>query len=208
MRLRILLVIGAIAALAAGCYLLIRNWEAIKTAVMNTEAFAAAAAVVKWLAGIFASAWQYISDGWNAFTALLAGFSPAQALKGMATGIMTMFDNVWQTIKDSFLKSWNWIVEKLNKIPGVNIGLAGTAAQDAKQLAAPMAPDNPQSLLTANTLSTGGELKGIEKGGLSKTINSNSKSVVDNSKKIENVNIYPKEMLTPGQLMEYQELGA
>lgn len=225
MSLPILLVIGAIAALAAGCYLLIRNWEAIKTAVMNTEAFAAAAAVVKWLAGIFASAWQYISDGWNAFTALLAGFSPAQALRGMATGIMTMFDNVWQTIKDSFLKSWNWIVEKLNKIPGVNIGLAETSAQAAavpvpelKQVAkaegaASSLPQNinasnPQPLLTSNTLSTGGELKGIEKGGLSKTINSNSKSVVDNSKKIENVNIYPKEMLTPGQLMEYQELGA
>ncbi len=231
MSLPILLIIGAIALLAAGCYLLIKNWDTVKAAVMNTEAFAAAAAVVQWLAGIFANAWQFISDGWNAFTALLAGFSPAKALKGMATGIVSVFDNIWQTIKDSFLKSWNWIVGKLNKIPGVNIGLAETSAQAAAKneagavqapelkqvakaegVAAPVTQNNytsnSQTLLTTNTLSTGGELKGIEKGGLSKTINSNSKSVTDNSRKIETVNIYPKEMLSPGQLMEYQELGA
>ncbi|WP_206158092.1 hypothetical protein, partial [Citrobacter freundii] len=34
------------------------------------------------------------------------------------------------------------------------------------------------------------------------------KSVTDNSRKIDTVNIYPKEMITPGQLMEFQELGA
>ncbi|ENV9334815.1 phage tail tape measure protein [Klebsiella aerogenes] len=187
----ILLVIGAIALLAAGCYLLIKHWDTVKAAVMNTEAFKVVAGVVTWLAGVFASAWQFIKDGWNSFIALLTGFSPTQALGGMASGIISMFDNVWLVIKGGFLKSWNWIVGKLNKIPGVDIS---------------MAAESPPPL-TSNTLSTGGELKGIERGGISKSINSNTKSVTDNSKKIGTVNIYPKETLSPGKLMEWQELN-
>lgn len=187
----ILLVIGAIALLAAGCYLLIKHWDTVKAAVMNTEAFKVVAGVVTWLAGVFASAWQFIKDGWNSFIALLTGFSPTQALGGMASGIISMFDNIWQVIKGDFLKSWNWIIGKLNKIPGVDIS---------------MAAESPPPL-TSNTLSTGGELKGIERGGISKSINSNAKSVTDNSKKIDTVNIYPKETLSPGKLMEWQELN-
>lgn len=188
----ILLVIGAIALLVAGCYLLVKHWDTIKAAVMNTEAFQTSAAVVKWLAGIFASAWQYISEGWNSFISLLTGFSPSEALKGMASGIMSLFDNVWKSIKGGFLKSWNWIVQKLNKIPGVDISLASETTQP----------------LTGNTLSTGGDLKGVDKGGISKTINSNSKSVTDNSRKIGEVHFHTKEALSPSQLMEWQELGA
>ena len=242
----ILLVIGAIAALAAGCYLLIQNWDAVKSAVMNTEAFAVVASVVQWLAGIFASAWQFISDGWNGFIALLSGFSPSEVLSGMASGIVSMFDNVWQTIKGSFLKSWNWIVEKLNNIPGVNIALAAESVPDNKKGMLPQTVANknattvnmppmpynvkqverpayavpeintltqkalvpePPPALAPNILLTGGELKGVERGGISKTINSNTKSVTDNSRKIDTVNIYPKETLSPGQLQEWQELN-
>ncbi len=187
----ILLIIGALALLAVGCYLLIKHWDAIKAAVMNTEAFTTVAAVVEWLGGIFSSVWQYISEGWDNFIALLKGFSPSEALSGMASGIVSMFDNVWKTIKGSFLKSWNWIVGKLNKIPGVNVSLAA----------------EPPPAMTPNALLTGGELKGIERGGISKTMSSNSKSVTDNSRKIGTVNIYPKENISPGQLQEWQELN-
>ena len=188
----VLLVIGAIALLAAGCYLLIKHWDDVKAAVMNTAAFTAVAGVVQWLAGVFSAAWQGIKDGWNSFIALLAGFSPSQALSGMASGIVSLFDNVWQTIKGGFLKSWNWIVGQLNKIPGVDISLANEA----------------QPALTANTLSTGGELKGVDRGGISSSISKNSKSVTDNSKKIGEVHFHTKEALSPSQLMEWQELNA
>ncbi|EGY4494221.1 phage tail tape measure protein [Salmonella enterica] len=188
----VLLVIGAIALLGAGCWLLIKHWDTVKAAVMETSAFQACARVVAWLAGVFSTAWQFISEGWNSFIALLTGFSPSQALSGLASGIVSMFDNVWQSVKGGFLKSWNWIVEKLNKIPGVDISMA-------KETSSPP--------LTVNNLSTGGELKGIDKGGISKSVSNNSKSVTDNSRKINTVNIYPKEMITPGQLIEFQELG-
>lgn len=187
----ILLVIAAIAALAVGCYLLVKYWDSIKAAVMDSAAFNAAAEVVKWLAGIFSTAWDSITDGWNSFIALLTGFSASETLSGMATGIVSLFDNVWKTIKGGFLKSWDWIVGKLNKIPGVDISLASDSS----------------STLTTNTLSTGSELKGVDKGGLNKTITSNSKSVTDNSKKIQEVHFHTKEAMTPGQLMEWQELN-
>lgn len=187
----ILLIIGAIALLVAGCYLLVKHWEDIKAAVMNTEAFNVVAGAVVWVAGLFSEAWAYISDGWNNFIALLTGFSPLDSLAGMASGIMGLFDNVWKAIKDTFLSSWNWIVEKLNKIPGVNIALSG---------------DGGEQPVTQNTLSTGGKLTGIEKGGISKTINSNAKSVTDQSKHFGTVNIYPTESMSPGQLAEWNEL--
>ncbi|EDT2965606.1 phage tail tape measure protein [Salmonella enterica subsp. enterica] len=188
----VLLVIGAITLLAAGCWLLIKHWDTVKAAVMETSAFQACARGVAWLAGVFSTAWQFISEGWNSFIALLTGFSPSQALSGLASGIVSMFDNVWQSVKGGFLKSWNWIVEKLNKIPGVDISMANETSSPP---------------LTVNNLSTGGELKGIDKGGISKSVSNNSRSVTDNSRKINTVNIYPKEMITPGQLMEFQELG-
>ncbi|ECF0271102.1 phage tail tape measure protein, partial [Salmonella enterica subsp. enterica serovar Newport] len=165
----VLLVIGAIALLAAGCWLLIKHWDTVKAAVMETSAFQACARVVAWLAGVFSTAWQFISEGWNSFIALLTGFSPSQALSGLASGIVSMFDNVWQSVKGGFLKSWNWIVEKLNKIPGVDISMANETSSPP---------------LTVNNLSTGGELKGIDKGGISKSVSNNSRSVTDNSRKI------------------------
>ncbi|ECG4123406.1 phage tail tape measure protein, partial [Salmonella enterica] len=155
----VLLVIGAIALLAAGCWLLIKHWDTVKAAVMETSAFQACARVVAWLAGVFSTAWQFISEGWNSFIALLTGFSPSQALSGLASGIVSMFDNVWQSVKGGFLKSWNWIVEKLNKIPGVDISMANETSSPP---------------LTVNNLSTGGELKGIDKGGISKSVSNNS----------------------------------
>ncbi|EDO1557622.1 phage tail tape measure protein [Salmonella enterica subsp. enterica serovar Braenderup] len=188
----VLLVIGAIALLGAGCWLLIKHWDTVKAAVMETSAFQACARVVAWLAGVFSTAWQFISEGWNSFIALLTGFSPSQALSGLASGIVSMFDNVWQSVKGGFLKSWNWIVEKLNKIPGVDISMANETSSPP---------------LTVNNLSTGGKLKGIDKGGISKSVSNNSRSVTDNSRKINTVNIYPKEMIAPGQLMEFEELG-
>lgn len=187
----ILLIVGAIALLVAGCWLLVKNWEAIKAAVMNTAAFKVLAEAVSWVAGVFQSAWQSITDGWNSFVALLTGFSPLDSLAGMASGIVGLFDNVWNTIKATFLNSWNWIVEKLNKIPGVDISLSGGSGEQP---------------ITQNTLSTGGKLTGVEKGGISKTINSNAKSVTDQSKHYGQVNIYPKEAMTPGQLAEWSEL--
>ncbi|HDZ1609534.1 phage tail tape measure protein [Klebsiella pneumoniae] len=187
----VLLVIGAIALLVAGCYLLVKHWDTIKAAVMDTAAFQAVAQAVSWLANLFASVWEYISAGWNSFIALLTGFSPLDTLSGMASGIMKLFDGVWQAIKKSFSASWNWIVEKLNMIPGVNISTTTTTPP-----------------VTENKISTGGQLRSVEPGGISRTINNSSNNKVDKrGNSIGTVNIYPQEPFTPGKLQEWQEMG-
>lgn len=211
----VLLVIAAIAALVVGCYLLVKHWDAIKVAVMDSAAFKAAAEVVQWLAGVFGSAWDSIVAGWNSFIALLTGFSPSKALSGMASGIVTMFDNIWQTIKGGFLKSWNWIVGKLNKIPGVDIELSPVVNPVNPKVAGGVIPPvmqnnyagGIQQSLTANTLSTGGQLKGVDRGGISSTISRNSKAVTDNSQNINELHVHTTEPFTPGLLMEWQELN-
>ncbi len=70
----VLLIIAAIALLAVGCYMLIKHWDAVKNAVMNTTAFKLAEQYITWLAGVYSAAWEFISEGWNKFTALLSGF--------------------------------------------------------------------------------------------------------------------------------------
>lgn len=187
----VLLIIGAIALLVAGCYLLVKHWDTVKAAVMDTAAFQAVAQAVSWLANLFASVWEYISAGWNSFIALLTGFSPLDALSGMASGIMKLFDGIWQAIKKSFSASWNWIVEKLNMIPGVNISTTTTTPP-----------------VTENKLSTGGQLRSVEPGGISRTINNSNNNKVDKrGNSIGTVNIYPQELFSPGKLQEWQEMG-
>ena len=184
---------------------MIKHWDDVKAAVMNTTAFKLVEKYISWLAEVFTGAWEYISEGWNKFTALLSGFSPLESLGNMASGIMGLFDNIWNTIKGGFLKSWNWIVEKLNKIPGVDISLAAETAINTVPVSA---QEIPAPTVTKNTLSTGGRLTDIDKGGVSKTISANTSTVTDRSQKIGTLNINTQQPLTPGQLAEWQELHA
>lgn len=189
----ILLIIGAIALLAAGCYLLITHWDQVKAAVMDTAAFQAVMMTIQYVAGVFGKVWEFIKEGWNSFIALLGSFSLADTLGSMAQGIMNLFAGLWDNIKKTALSSLNWIISKLNKIPGVDIAELG------EPVATPPVMEN--------NLSTGGQLKGVESGGVSKTINSSNRAVTDNSKRIDKVEINMPNGMTPQQLSEWQELA-
>ncbi|TPG61496.1 phage tail tape measure protein [Ewingella americana] len=189
----ILLIIGAIALLAVGLYLLIQHWDAVKAAIMQTDAFQALAAAVNWVADVFMTAWKWIADGWTWLVDSLGSLSPFDGMAAMAESIGNVFSGLWEWLKNSFAGTYNWIIDKLNLIPGINI--------EAKQVG-----DVPKPL--QNEMSTGGATRGIDRGGLSKEINSNAKTTTDNSKRINTVNIYPQKGMTPTDLMEWQELGA
>lgn len=239
----ILLIIAAIAALAVGCYLLIKHWDQLKAAVMETTAFKLIAALVRAVAGVFSDAWAYISDawnslmislvnawdratgalmdntvfqmlagavillsgvfgqawefitqGWNSFLELLGNFSITKTLGNVASGIMNVFGNVWASVKRTAMSSLNWLIEKLNMIPGIDIDVIGGI------------PD-PQPPVIDNTLSTGGSMNNLDKGGINKTLSGNSKSITDNSRRIDKVEIHTANGMTPGQLMEWQEMN-
>ncbi|WP_282807456.1 phage tail tape measure protein [Hafnia alvei] len=258
----ILLIIGAIALLVAGCYYLIKYWDDIKRAVMDTAAFQSLINVMGYVGDIFKNVWASIVEGWHSVVSAITGFSLGDAMSGMVSGISELFNGLWASMKQSFSSSYDWIIEKLNLIPGVDIS-ASTASDSvpempsglpASQVAtapAAVVPDTvkavpvmPQGIntqtvpnvvqsvpvvpgnvsaspvmqntinnvrntqFTRNNISTGNQVKGIERGGLNKEINNNNKKITDNSKSIGTVNIYPKEMMSSEKLMEWQELGA
>lgn len=192
----VLLIIVAIAALAAGIYFLITRWDEIKAAITNTTVFKWLASVVSEIADGFKKAWNGIVEGWHWLVATLSGGSLLKGLSAVAAGIGKVFSDVWEWLKNSFAQTFNWIIDKLNVLPGVNI--------KAKNITS----STPQPIDSANGLLTGGKIKNVGKGGIHQAINNNAKSVTDNSKHIGVVNLNIKENMTPGALMEWQELNS
>ncbi|ECD9357498.1 phage tail tape measure protein [Salmonella enterica subsp. salamae] len=188
----ITLIILAIAALAVGIYFAIKYWDDIKAAIMDTQAFHILQRVVNAVVGWFDDAWRSIKDGWDNLTNWFKNFSLADTFGNIAAGIGKLFDGVWSAIKNTFLGTWNWIVEKLNKIPGVNIS---TAQQD-------IAPTQPPALITGNRAAA------IPGGPISNQISNNKSEKIIRSDVKQDITLHVDTMPTPGQLAEYSELAA
>lgn len=224
-----------------------------------------------------------VSDGWAEVVSSFDINSPVESFVKIAGVIGDVFGKLWDTLKSSFTATYNWIVEKLNNIPGVNIelkevpvtvtpkgtppaatmpnqaamggvspssvmpgaaALGGASPANVKPDAAALGGVSPASVMpkavaaadapaavppgfnkvtnqiavtgNKNLISpppmgkdilTGGTVKGVERGGLKKEINTNTETTIDNSKKIGTVNIHPSKGLTPAELMEWQELN-
>ncbi|ECL1760536.1 phage tail tape measure protein [Salmonella enterica subsp. enterica serovar Lindern] len=188
----ITLIILAIAALAVGIYFAIKYWDDIKAAIMDTQAFHILQRVVNAVVGWFDDAWRSIKDGWDNLTNWFKNFSLADTFGNITAGIGKLFDGVWSAIKNTFLGTWNWIVEKLNKIPGVNIS---TAQQD-------IAPTQPPALITGNRAAA------IPGGPISNQISNNKSEKIIRSDVKQDITLHVDTMPTPGQLAEYSELAA
>lgn len=229
----ILLIIGAIALLAYGIYKLIQHWDDVKAAVMNTTAFKVVAIAVravglvamqawewmsqKWqeftayfadtwafkaimividtLKAAFIQTWQAITDGWNAVCNFFSDSPIDKTFEAMGNSIKAIFSKVWQSITDSFRSVYNTIVETLNYLPGVNIETKTTGTVDGSP-----APAGAAGLLV------GGQLSGVEKGGISRQISNNRTQSVDNSKRFDNVNITVTNGMSPTDLAEWTAL--
>ncbi|WP_426099112.1 phage tail tape measure protein [Providencia sp. PROV200] len=229
----ILLVIGAIALLAYGIYKLIQHWDDVKAAVMNTTAFKVVAIAVravglvamqawewmsqKWqeftayfadtwafkalmividtLKSAFIQTWQAITDGWNAVCNFFSDSPIDKTFEAMGNSIKAIFSKVWQSITDSFRSVYNTIVETLNYLPGVNIETKTTGTVDGSP-----APAGAAGLLV------GGQLSGVEKGGISRQISNNRTQSIDNSKRYDTVNINVTNGMSPTDLAEWTAL--
>ncbi|MER2980844.1 MULTISPECIES: phage tail tape measure protein [Serratia] len=149
----------------------------------------------RWLDNVFAETWASITLGWEMVVNFFSGLSPVKAFSGFVDAIGDVFSGLWDWLMQSFGQTYNWIVSKLNMIPGVDIDLkpVGDAAPDVSGLAGPAGLNAPQ----------------LERGGIAKTITSSGQSkVTDNSRKIGQVNIYPQNGETFDALMESRELAA
>ncbi|MCD2527323.1 phage tail tape measure protein [Providencia huaxiensis] len=229
----ILLVIGAIALLAYGIYKLIKHWDDVKTAIMNTTAFKVVAIAVRmvglvaaqaweWMAQkwqefkdyfgdtlvfktiiamselisqAFNTAWSAIADGWAALWGAFENFSLIDTFDSMIEGVVKLFFDAWETIESSFAKTFNGIIDLLNYLPGVNIETKTTGTVDGSP-----APAGAAGLLV------GGQLSGVEKGGISRQISNNRTQSIDNSKRYDTVNINVTNGMSPTDLAEWTAL--
>lgn len=229
----ILLIIGAIALLAYGIYKLIKHWDAVKAAVMNTTAFKVVAIAIRmvglvaaqaweWMAQkwqefkdyfgdtlvfktiiamselisqAFNTAWNAIADGWAALWGAFENFSLIDTFDSMIEGVVKLFFDAWETIESSFAKTFNGIIDLLNYLPGVNIETKTTGTVDGSP-----APAGAAGLLV------GGQLSGVEKGGISRQISNNRTQSIDNSKRYDTVNINVTNGMSPTDLAEWTAL--
>ncbi|ELL4543923.1 phage tail tape measure protein [Salmonella enterica] len=186
------LILLAIAALAVGIYFAIKYWDNIKAAIMDTEAFHVLLKVINAVVGWFDDAWNSIKAGWDKLTSWFKNFSLADTFGNITAGIGKLFDGIWNSIKSTFTGTWNWIVEKLNKIPGVNIS---TAQQN-------VAPTPAPDLITGNRSAA------IQGGPVSHQISNNRGDKVTNNNVKQDITMHVDTLPTPGQLAEYNELAA
>ncbi|MBD2809529.1 phage tail tape measure protein, partial [Xenorhabdus sp. Vera] len=232
----ILLIIAAIALLAIGIYLLIKHWDAIKAAIINTEAFKKVAACVTWVGEIFSAVFAWIGQAWDDLCNWFSNFSLADTFSGMVDSIGDLFTGLWNWLKESCGEALNWVIDKLNYIPGINIetqAIEKTVAEPTGKAATPIQgiggntqklipqphgglPGQPQAMIqpvkaikppeTEGVL-TGGKTKGIGKNGLMKEVNNNSQTLNDHSRRIENVTVKVNGSVTPEQLTEWEQVA-
>ncbi|MCP9267844.1 phage tail tape measure protein [Xenorhabdus sp. XENO-1] len=232
----ILLIIAAIALLAIGIYLLIKHWDTIKAAIMNTTAFKIVSAVVQKVGESFKKVFAWIGDAWDALCKWFSDFSLADTFSSMVDSISTMFSALWDSLKGSFAEIYNSIVGGLNKLPGVNIDMmevqktevepatkasqpnvgmpestqklaAQPAAMLPPQAQAPVQPVKAIKPPETGNMLTGGKMQGIGKQGLMKEVTTNSQTLTDNSRRFENVTFNVANGMTPEQLTEWEHVA-
>ncbi len=231
----ILLIIAAIALLAVGIYLLIRHWDAIKAALMNTTAFRMVAVYVKWVGGIFSAVWGGIAEGWNNLCNGFSRFSLADTFAGIVENIGNIFGGLWDWLMNSFSDSYHWIIDKLNNIPGINIetqaiektviepvgkvkipemGIDGNnpkiisqPSEILQRLPQRISPSKWVNPPETQEILTGGRKQGMTKNGLLKEITTHSQTINDNSRRIETVTLNISNGMTPEQLTEWEQVA-
>lgn len=138
---------------------------------------------------------NYIYENWNSICDFFSNSPIDTVFAAMGDNIKAIFSGVWQSITDTFSGIWNSIVEKLNYLPGINIetNLTGTV-------------DGAPATASAAGLLIGGQLKAVEKGGISRQISNNRTQSVDNSKRYDTVNINVTNGMSPSDLAEWTAL--
>ncbi|EHC5989707.1 phage tail tape measure protein [Salmonella enterica] len=208
----ITLIIAGLALLAVGVWYVVTHWEELAAAIMNTAAFAWVMSVAEQVGQVFAQVWQSITDGWAVVVDFFAGLSPLATFEGFAQTIGGVFSKLFDVLKNTFASTYNWIVERLNKIPGVNIDLKTVSPPSAAAVPAnAVIPDSAagSSKLNSPSVLTGNRINAdIPRGGLMSQVKTDSKTAVDNRKTWGDTYINAPNGITPGQLEEFLELNA
>lgn len=180
----------------AGWLVVVNFWNSLVSGVIDTFTGIASA-----VGDVFASVWASITLGWEMVVAFFTGLSPVEAFNGFVDAIANVFSGLWDYLTESFGATYNWIVSKLNKIPGVNIDLKPIGQSENGAAAPATTLPTPAGLVSPT----------MNKGGIAKTLttnNSNQSSTVRTGNTIGEVNIYPPNGATLDSIMESRELAA
>lgn len=75
------------------------------------------------IADVFAISIGAIIEGWNAITSLWDSNKPIESFSNIATALGNIFSNAFKGIVNAFTSVINFIIEKANSLPGINIPL-------------------------------------------------------------------------------------
>ena len=191
----ITLIVLAVAALAAGIWFVVTRWDSLYAAFSETSEFKALAALFEWLGEVVSGVWSGICAGWNAVINYFSGRSPLEVFRDITDGIAGIFTGLWESITRSFGKTYNWIVSKLNKLPGVNI--------EMKDLTSPQPDEKEPQKMSAPA---GSIAPRIAAGGVAKALADIRQT--DNSTNINELHLHPENRETFDTLRESLELAA
>ncbi|MHC9057798.1 phage tail tape measure protein [Pantoea sp. y20] len=194
----ITLIILGLAALAGGVWYVVTHWDQLKASLMDSAAFKWVMQMAGEVGQFFGNVWESITLGWEMVVNFFSGLSPVAAFEGFASTIKGVFSSLFDMLKSTFASAYSWIVEKLNKIPGIDIDLK-TKSSAPSVSAGAAGP----SLLTGDRVGSS-----IPRGGLMSQVNKESKTTIDRSSRIDTVNFVMPNGMTPAQLAEWQEMEA
>ncbi|CAI1862118.1 MULTISPECIES: phage tail tape measure protein [Serratia] len=200
----ILLVIVALGALAWAVYDQYQYWSWAFSEIGKdlTALWGQIVGVWDSVTAYFSGVWASLTLGWQMVVNFFTGLSPLAAFKGFATAITNVFSGLWDYLKSAFNGTYNWIVGKLNHLPGVNIALKDDTPPGAQGPAQNDGPSTPQVL-------TGGQAKTVGQGGIGRQLsqaNNNNSKKIENNQNIGRMEFNVTTPLSPQQLQEYQEM--
>ncbi|EET1471739.1 phage tail tape measure protein [Escherichia coli] len=161
--------------------------------------------VIRTLVDIFA----IVIRGWQDVVAAFDPTAPVESFRKMAGIIGNVFGDLWNVIKNSFNRTWNWLAEKLNKIPGISIDMKPTEQVNTMTRGATGSTVPPQIAETAVPALAGNRISAeLPPGGIRNQIRTDTSTRIDNSRTFGNLTINTQNPMTPGQLDEWTELYA
>lgn len=229
----ILLVVGVIALLAYGIYKLIKHWDDIKAAIMDTTAFKVVSIAIRAVGLVAMQAWEWMSEKWQQFTSFISDTHAFKSLLIIINVVSNAFGEAWafisngwdavcnffgdspidktfeamgNSIKAIFSSVWQSITDSFKSVyNNIVETLNYLPGVNIETKAAGTADGTPAPVGAAGLL-IGSQLKDVEKGGISRQISNNRTQSVDNSKRFDNVTIQVTNGMSPQNLAEWTAL--
>ncbi|REF26032.1 TP901 family phage tail tape measure protein [Xenorhabdus cabanillasii] len=214
----VLLIIAAIALLAYGIYKLIQNWDEIKAAIMDTEAFSILVFVVKSVGNAFGAFFDWVIDGWNNLCNLFSNFSLSDMFSGL--GDILSFIPGFEIGSIGAKVIGEMVNDPMEKTTASNMGVGKNTQKlitqpnnmlqgQSQTISQQIMPQTVQSVnpLESEGVLTGGKKLGINRNGMMSEVANNSQTINDNSRRIESVTFNVSNGMTPDQFTEWEQVA-